>query len=261
MIDYKKLTKKHNDIKPYLNKTHLYHYKFIEDFDIENTYHSNAIEGNTLTLQETALILDGCSVGNKNMRELYEVTNHSKAFNYIFDRRNNLKKIVDHEDILKIHSMILDNIDDYNKGTYRRCKVGIVGTNLIFPYPEELPKLMNDFNDWLTNIQSVGVMHPVELASKAHFRFVDIHPFIDGNGRTARLLMNMLLLKNEYPPLIIKVEDKKDYIDALNNTRSNNPRAFDEFIYKKMDQTLNKYDEQVKEIEKENIDKDHPLIR
>ena len=157
--------------------------------------------------------------------------------------------------------MILDNIDDYNKGSYRRCRVGIVGTNLIFPYPEELPKLMNDFNDWLTNKQSVGVIHPVELASQTHFRFVDIHPFIDGNGRTARLLMNMLLLKNEYPPLIIKVEDKKDYIDALNNTRSNNPRAFDEFIYKKMDQTLNKYDEQVKEIEKENIDKDNTLIR
>lgn len=246
-MDYNKLDKKRKEIAPFLNEKQFFHYKLIEHFDAENTYHSNAIEGNTLTLRETVLVMDGYSVGSKRMREIYEVTNHSKAFNYIFNAKDNNKPIVDIEDIIKIHSMILDNIDDYNKGSYRQVNVGIRGTNIVFPFPNELPSLMASFNNWLVEEQKIGIMHPVELASKAHFKFVDIHPFIDGNGRTSRLLMNMVLLKNKYPPLIIRIEDKIDYIDALNNTRNNNKDSFDEFIYSKMDKTLDKYIEQKQE--------------
>jgi Fic family protein len=253
-MDYSKITKKHSQVKPYLNEKQFFHYRLVEHFDAENTYHSNAIEGNTLTLRETALVMDGYSVGSKSMREIYEVTNHSKAFNYIFNAKDNNKSIVDIEDIIKIHSMILDNIDDYNKGNYRQVNVGIRGTNIVFPYPKELPSLMNDFNNWLVEEQKIGIMHPVELASKAHFKFVDIHPFIDGNGRTSRLLMNMILLKNKYPPLIIRIEDKIDYIEALNNTRGNNKNAFDEFIYSKMDKTLDEYIEQTKDFEIEKTE-------
>ncbi|MDR0484236.1 MAG: Fic family protein [Alphaproteobacteria bacterium] len=250
-MDYDKLTEKYLKIKPYLNDKELFYYKFVEDFDIENTYHSNAIEGNTLTLMETSLVLEGCSIGSKDMRELFEVVNHSKAFNYIFETKDNNKPIIDIEDILKIHSMILNNIDDYNKGVYRRVNVGIRGTNIIFPFPNDLPKLMAEFNNWFVEKQKIGIMHPVELASKAHFELVNIHPFIDGNGRTSRLLMNMVLLKNKYPPIMIKVEEKLEYINALNETRDNKTNAFDKFIYKKMDERLDSLLELSKDFEVE----------
>jgi Fic family protein len=247
-MDYDKLTKKYLQIKPYLNENQLFHYKQIEYFDAENTYHSNAIEGNTLTLKETALVLDGYSVGNKMMKEIYEISNHSKAFNHIFDTKDN-KKIIDVEDIIKIHTIILDNIDDYNKGRYRQLNVGIRGTNIVFPYPQEIPNLMISFGNWLVKEQQQGIMHPIQFASKAHFDLVDIHPFIDGNGRTSRLLMNMILLKNHYPPLMIKVEEKLAYIEALNNTRENNNEAFDRFIYQKMEETLDYLSEQIKDFD------------
>ena len=248
-LNYSILTKKLSQIKKYLNNNDLYHYKSIDNLDVEYTYHSNAIEGNTLSLQETSFVLEGLSVANKDMRELYEVKNHSKAFRYIFDNKDN-KKIIDNSDILKIHSMILNNIDDYNAGVYRQRNVGIVGTNIVFPYPIEIPSKMQEFNDWLKKEQTSGIMHPIAFASKAHFDLVNIHPFIDGNGRTCRLLMNMILLQNSYPPLIIKVEDKIDYIKALNSSRDNKNNDFEKFIYKKVEATLNNYINQSLEIKK-----------
>ncbi len=239
-LDYSILTKKLSKIKKYLNKNDLYHYKSIDNLDVEYTYHSNAIEGNTLSLQETSFVLQGLSIGSKSMRELYEVKNHSKAFRYIFDNKDN-KKIIDNVDILKVHSMILNNIDDYNAGVYRQIDVGIVGTNIVFTSPQEVLSKMQIFNDWLVSEQTQGIMHCVKFASKAHFDLVNIHPFVDGNGRTCRLLMNMILLQNNYPPLIIKVEDKIEYIKALNSSRDSKSNDFEKFIYNKMNNTLETY--------------------
>jgi Fic family protein len=210
----------------------------MENFDVKYTYHSTAIEGNTLTLHETSLVLDGISVGDKNIKEIFEVVNHSKAFDYIFKIKSKSERIIDVEDISKIHSIILDNINEYNRGVYRRVNVGISGTNIIFPYPNELPLLMYKFNEWLVREQEIGIIHPVKLAAQAHLRFVNIHPFVDGNGRTARLLMNMILLKNSYPPLIIEVDEKNKYIKAIQDSQDNDNDTFDKFIYDKMMESL-----------------------
>ncbi len=155
-------------------------------------------------------MLDGIAPSGKELREIHEATNHSKAFNYVLSLASNKQKIINEEDVRKIHSIILNNINDYEKGNYRKVDVGIRGTNIVFARPSEISTLMHDFNDFLAKQQEYGVMHPLELASKAHLKLVDIHPFIDGNGITARLLMNSILMQNNYPALVIKVEEREE---------------------------------------------------
>ncbi len=178
--------------------------KLQEALDIEYTFHSNAIEGNTLTLNETMLVLkEGLTISGISLREHLEAVNHKAAIDSI---RAMLTKVVpmNQEDIKYIHALVLKGIDNRYAGHYRDVEVMISGAKHMPPPPQEVLGLMNGFSSWLVERQDERDLHPVRLAAQAHLRLVGIHPFIDGNGRTARLLMNLMLLKYGYPYAVIR---------------------------------------------------------
>lgn len=183
-------------------------------FDVELTYNSNAIEGNTLTITETKVILEeGLTIGRgKSLREHLEVINHQEAINYIEDIVN--KNIDVSERVIKdLHAIILKSIDNKNAGVYRKNNVLISGSK---HRPVEymlVDEKMHQLIEWYDQMKTK--LHPIELAALFHFKYVYIHPFIDGNGRTARLLMNLILLRNGYPMAIIRNEDRSEYMKAL----------------------------------------------
>ncbi|MEK7141820.1 MAG: Fic family protein [Patescibacteria group bacterium] len=181
-------------------------------FSIELTYTSNAIEGNTLSRAETALIVEkGLTVEGKTLSEHLEAVNHAQAIEYIATLSNRTRVDLTQKHLLELHRLILQKIDDANAGRYRSVPVRIAGSRAIMPNPMKVPHLMDEFMTWLTKEQDNELM----IAADAHFRLVSIHPFVDGNGRTARLLMNLLLLQAGYPPAIIRKEDRKRYIDSI----------------------------------------------
>lgn len=186
----------------------------LEDwFRVELTYTSNAIEGNTLSRAETALVVEkGLTIGGKSLTEHLEAKNHDEALSFIKIQIKRKPSSITEKDILKIHEIILSSIDKNNAGCYRNVPVRIAGSTVILPNPRKVQSLMDVFCTWLKKSTK---MHPVELAAEAHYRLVTIHPFIDGNGRTARLLMNMILMMQGYPPAIIRKRDRLDYINSL----------------------------------------------
>ncbi|VAW36737.1 Fic domain protein, MA2133 type [hydrothermal vent metagenome] len=186
-----------------------------ESFDTEYTYESNRIEGNTLSLMETDLVINkGITVSGKTMQEHQEAINHKEAVLLIRELAQNNQKL-NETTLLKIHAIILHNIDPENAGFYRRDRVRIQGSNHVCPNPIKVPNLMYDLFDFYA--ESKDTMHPVELAANIHEKLVSIHPFIDGNGRTARLIINLILLQNGYPITIINSDrDKREeYYKAL----------------------------------------------
>lgn len=183
-----------------------------ENFKLEWTYNSNAIEGNTLTLKETKVVLEGITIGGKTMREHLEAINHKEAIEFLEELvqyNNELSEM----DIKNIHAIVLKGIDNENVGRYRTENVIISGASHIPPdaiiVPESMEKLIYRYDEWKEKY------HPIIVAALLHAEFVKIHPFIDGNGRTARLLMNFEVMKNGYPPIIIKNEERHKYYDAL----------------------------------------------
>lgn len=184
-------------------------------FDIEYTHHSTAMEGNTLTLVETkAIIEDGISVGGKKLREIYEVTNHIKAFNYAKekiaeDRPLNEKLVKD------FHELLMENI--MPGGIYRNHDVIITGASHHPPSPNEMFSQIKYFYQELQNRQN---LNPIELAAWTHAEFVRIHPFPDGNGRTSRLIMNYQLMKSGFLPINIRTEDRIKYYNSLDRYAS-----------------------------------------
>lgn len=183
-----------------------------ENFKLEWTYNSNAIEGNTLTLKETKVVLEGITIGGKTMREHLEAINHKEAIEFLEELvqyNNELSEM----DIKNIHAIVLKGIDNENAGRYRTENVIISGASHIPPdaiiVPESMEKLIYRYDEWKEKY------HPIIVAALLHAEFVKIHPFIDGNGRTARLLMNFEVMKNGYPPIIIKNEERLKYYDAL----------------------------------------------
>jgi len=183
--------------------------------DVEYTYESNRIEGNTLTLRETDLVINkGLTVGGKSMREHLEAINHFEAIAYIRELADKNAELTERE-VLCIHALVLRGIDRDTAGRYRQVPVAISGSRHTPPQPWAVPKLMEDYGIWLTG--EALALHPVVRAAEAHERLVTIHPFIDGNGRTARLAMNLILLKNGYPIANIpgSTEGRLAYYDAL----------------------------------------------
>lgn len=180
---------------------------------VEWIYHSNAIEGNTLTLQETRLILEtGLTIGGKSLREHFEVTNHRSAIHFVqalVEEGQPLTPVV----VRQIHRLVLASIDDASAGQYRRQPVRIAGSAHTPPDGWEIERLMMEWGDWLGD--ESRSLHPVERAALAHHRLVAIHPFIDGNGRTARLAMNLLLMQEGYPPTIIQQNSRGQYYRVL----------------------------------------------
>jgi len=183
-----------------------------EWFKIELTYNSNAIEGNTLSRAETAMIVEkGITVAGKTLQEHLEAVNHAQAFDYIIELISAKKQDITESTILDLHQLILQKIDDTNAGRYRTVPVRIAGSTVIMPNAMKVPELMAEFVSWIQKTDA----HSVTTAIDTHYKLVSIHPFLDGNGRTARLLMNLLLIQAGYPPAIIRKEERKEYIESI----------------------------------------------
>jgi len=186
--------------------------KRLEQFMVENTYNSNAIEGNSLTLRETAaILLDGATVAKKPIKDHLEAIGHKDAFGYIVDMAKN-KVPLSQKAIRDIHSLVLMN-DAKNRGSYRQYPVEILGTDFVPPPPEEVPRLMSELLD---NYKR-DVRHPIESISDFHIKFERIHPFIDGNGRTGRLILNLELMRAGYAPVDIKFKDRDAYYTCFDD--------------------------------------------
>ena len=211
-----------------------------EWFRVELTYTSNALEGNTLTRRETAMVVEkGITVGGKSLVEHLEATNHAQAFDWIAEKSRKPLKNFTENDLLALHKMILSGIDNQNAGFYRNVPVRLSGSRTVLPNPRKVPDLMSAFHQWLQSSQDI---HPVDLAAEAHYRLVTIHPFVDGNGRTARLLMNFILLCHGYPPAIIRKSERGKYLDALEKAQTGG--ALEDYlhlIYRAVNRSLEIY--------------------
>ena len=196
-----------------------------EKISLEWIYHSNAIEGNTLTLKETKVVLEGITIGGKSVQEHLEAINHKEAIQYLYEIIKSKEKLSEWQ-IRQIHAFILKKIDPKNAGVYRKENVFISGAKHTPPdpihVPEEMKNLLNCYKTKWKNL------HPLERASLLHIDFVKIHPFTDGNGRTSRLLQNFELMKEGFPPIIIKKEKRLEYYDALDKTHKKG--GYEDFI-------------------------------
>lgn len=210
-----------------------------EDLVLRWTYHSNAIEGNTLTLKETKVALEGITIGGKTLREHFEAINHKDAILFMEDLAQKEERLSEYS-IKQIHSLILKNIDDENKGKYRTTNVIISGAEHKPPQSFEVQSKMQEF---IKNYnENITKLHPIELASFVHIEFVKIHPFIDGNGRTSRLLMNLELIKAGFPPVVIELEDRLEYYKALDIAHTENDyKPFLELMKKVVEKSFEPY--------------------
>lgn len=226
--EYKKLIDTKRPLKPEEVKELDSYYR------IGITYSSNALEGNTLTLTETKVLLeDGITVGGKPIKDCYEATGHAKAYDYMIEAARSEHFSFSEDMIKRFHYLFYSNIDVDKAGKYRDHQVFITGTEYIPPVPERVPDLMRQLVEDLQKREST--MHPIELAAYAHRRLVDIHPFTDGNGRCARLLMNLILINKGYQIVTIPPVLRYEYISALRIAqREINPsdRNFNMFIAK-----------------------------
>lgn len=181
------------------------------------TYSSNALEGNSLTETETKVVIeDGLTINGKPLRDIYEAVGHAKAYDHIYKLAKN--KELTEVDILKLHKLFYSQMDLKNAGHYRTVPVFISGSKYTVTPPKNIPSEMVKFIQWFNKNEQK--MNPVEFAARVHKKFVFIHPFIDGNGRMARLLMNLTLLRNEYTITIIPAIRRMDYVTALENAHT-----------------------------------------
>lgn len=207
-----------------------------EEFLVEYTYDSNAIEGNTLTLQETALVLQGVTIDRKPLKDHLEAVGHKDAFLYVLDLVRD--KTPFSENIIKqIHTLVLmDRAEE--RGVYRRIPVKIMGAYHTPPapmlVPEQMARLIAEF--------SQSRLHPIEGAALFHLQFEGIHPFIDGNGRTGRLIMNLFLMQSGYPPINVKFTDRKRYYEAFDSYyRDNDDSAMVRMVATYVEERLTTY--------------------
>ena len=183
---------------------------YSQDFDIRYAHESTAIEGNTLTLREVALlIVDQISVGGKKLREIYEVTNHHKAFSYVRRLIEDGQEL-DEEILKNIHEIIMENI--IPGGAYRAYPVRITGAS--FSPPDQY-RLREEMKFFFMDLPKKRKLHPLECAAWTHAEFVRIHPFVDGNGRTARMIINFEMMRQGFFPVAIKTADREKYYEAL----------------------------------------------
>lgn len=209
------------------------------ELSIEWTYNSNAIEGNTLTLQETRLVLEqGITVKGRNLREHFEAKNHEKAILFVEELAKPRYSLCE-RDILKVHSLVVENIESEFAGRFRNGQVRILGANFIPPNFVKIPSLVKELVSYVNH--NPDKLDSVELVAKFHHRFVWIHPFFDGNGRTARLLMNLILMKFGYPPAIILKNNHKQYYRSLNLANKGDYKAFVLLIAQALERTLDLY--------------------
>ncbi len=187
-----------------------------ESINLEWTYNSNGIEGNTLTLRETQVVLEGITVGGKSIKEHLEAINHEQAILFLDELVKEDNPITEWN-IKNIHQLILKEIDNENAGKYRKENVTIKGAAHIPPDYITVPELMEKL---ILNYKTWNIYHPIVKATLLHGELVKIHPFIDGNGRTSRLIMNLDLMNSGYNPIIIKKEDRLKYYEALDKAHT-----------------------------------------
>ena len=203
-------------------------YKIAQALELEYTFESNRIEGNTMTLRETDLVInEGLTISGKSMREHLETINHQEAIAYIKDLMKRNTHLNERE-VLCIHNLILRGINPDDAGKYRKVQVMIKGSSHLPPQPFMVAKEMEDFFIWYeTNKKR---LHPVILAAELHERLVTIHPFIDGNGRSSRLVMNLILLQHGYVIANIKgdYDNRMQYYNALEVAQTKNKK--DDFL-------------------------------
>ena len=229
-----KLQKEINSFRP-LSKNILKQLK--EYYRVGLTYSSNALEGNSLTETETKIVLeDGITIGGKPIKDLYEALGHSEAYDHIYRLAKNT--IVSEADIKKLHKLFYYRINKNKAGKYRTEKVFIAGSKYTLPDPDKIPVLMKEFADKFKKIEQK--YHPVEYAALVHKEFVFIHPFVDGNGRVARLLMNLILLQKKYVIAIIPPVLRRDYIESLEKAHTSD-RDFISFIARTIRETQKDY--------------------
>ncbi|SNY47372.1 Fic/DOC family protein [Orenia metallireducens] len=211
-----------------------------EKLFLDLTYNSNAIEGNTLTLTETKVVLeDGITIGGKTVREHLEAINHKEAINYLEYIIKTDEELSERQ-IKQLHYLILKSIDTENAGRYRNRNVLIQGAEHRPPSHILVAEQMKELINWYYD--KGQDLHPIERACRLHSEFVKIHPFIDGNGRTARLLLNFELMKNGYPIVIIKNEDRLDYYNALEEySLKGEIKSFVNLISKSLNASLDLY--------------------
>ncbi len=207
--------------------------EFEKSFFTELTYNSNAIEGNSLSLEQTNLILnEGIVPEGKSLREIYEAKNHREAINFI----KNYKKDLDELFILKLHSIILKDISQNFAGRYRENPVRIFGSDVRFPDSYLVPQLVKNLVYW--HNKNKKKMHPFELAAIFSMKLVTIHPFVDGNGRISRLMMNFILNKNKYPWINIYNEQRAEYLKATRKANQEDYSLIIEFLIKNLRENL-----------------------
>jgi len=217
-------------------------YRITQALELEYTFESNRIEGNTMTLRETDLVInEGLTISGKSMREHLEVINHQEAIAYIKDLMQRNSSIKERE-VLSIHNLILRGIHPEDAGRYRKVQVMIQGSSYMPPQPFLVAKEMEGFFIWYETNKSI--LHPIVLAAEIHERLVTIHPFIDGNGRTSRLVMNLVLLQHGYIIANIKgdYDTRMQYYQTLETAQTkNNKEDFLLFIAQIEKESLERY--------------------
>lgn len=206
-------------------------------FLVEWTYNSNAIEGNSLTLKETQMVLEsGLTIKGKPLKDHLEATNHQEAI-FLVEKFVAKKEPLNLDLILNLQQMVLKSIEDQEAGRLRRVDVRITGSSHECPPFERVPSLMKQFVDWL----KISRINIVDKATQAHFKLVDIHPFVDGNGRTARLLMNLILMRKGFPPAVILKIDRPKYYRLLEKGHFGEIKPFVNFVGQAVERSLNIY--------------------
>ncbi len=212
--------------------------KLQEQFELEMTYNSNAIEGNSLTQKETFLVLhEGITIKNKPLKDHLEATDHKEALEYLYDLVSHDKNHTISEHLIKnLHQIVTRGTEKDWAGRYRNANVMIGGAKHRPPDAMQITNLMNELINWVTEQQSK--LHPIELAAILHHKFVNIHPFFDGNGRTGRLLMNITIMQAGYPLTIILKNDRKKYYQVLAEADKENYEPLVQFIAKNVERSL-----------------------
>jgi Fic family protein len=208
-----------------------------KSYDVDLTYTSNAIEGNTLTLRETAEVIEhGITVGGKPLRDHLEAVDH---YNAVLWMRELAAKPAPVEEgtVRELHRRIIARSQPEIGGIYSSLPRRIAGSPVVLPNAAKIPDLMKAFGEWLLAAEITPA-----TSFEAHFRLAAIHPFGDGNGRTARLLMNLLLLREGYPPVAVRPEDRKAYLDTLQHaSMTGDLKPFQHFMHRRLDATLEEY--------------------
>jgi len=213
--------------------------KIRESLSIEWTYNSNSIEGNTLSLRETQMVLqEGITIKGKSLREHFETHNHDKAIDYLY-RIVNDDYVLRSIDILSLHSLVLRSIEEDFAGRIRNGGVRISGANFVPPNANKVSDLLDELIDFVNT--NPLELNDIELAAIFHHKLVWIHPFFDGNGRTVRLAMNLLLMRCGFPPAIILKNDRKKYYEALNQANNGNYQKLMLLMCQALERSLNIY--------------------